>query len=162
MSKTVPYDRAKPYNTLPTLPPLDEKVKDMEIMEKLVKASRALGKLDGIVKTLPNPQMLINTITLREAKDSSEIENIFTSHDELYEALAIETTQMPAAAREVLKYREALETGFEFMQESKTVDMHSILATYQAIQGTTKGIRPPTLSTTVRKSGSTMTSGNVI
>ena len=71
---------------------LDEKIMDLEIMTKLANARGALGKLDGIVRTLPNPEMLVNTITLREAKDSSEIENIFTSHDELYQALAVETT----------------------------------------------------------------------
>jgi Fic family protein len=99
MSIKIPYDRINPYNTLPLLPPLEEKIMDLEIMAKLANARGALGKLDGIVRTLPNPEMLVNTITLREAKDSSEIENIFTSHDELYQAMAVETTEMSANAR---------------------------------------------------------------
>lgn len=158
----IPYDRNKPYNQLPLLPPLDAKIMDMEIMAKLANARGALGKLDGIVRTLPNPEMLVNTITLREAKDSSEIENIFTSNDELYQALAIETTEMSANAREVLRYRQALEIGFATMKASNIIDMPTILAIFQKIEDTTQSIRPPTLNTYIKKGGSSMTSGQTI
>ena len=77
------YDRNNPYNDLPLLPRDQKAFFDKDVLLKLASARGTLGKLDGIVRTLPNPQMLINTITLREAKDSSEIENIFTSNDEL-------------------------------------------------------------------------------
>ena len=158
----IPYDRSQPFNKLPLLPPLDSKVMDMEIMAKLANARGALGKLDGIVRTLQNPEMLVNTITLREAKDSSEIENIFTSNDELYQALAIETTEMSANAREVLRYRKALETGFAKMKSNNSIDMPTIIAVFQKIEDTTQGIRPPTLSTYIKKGGSSMTSGHVV
>ena len=158
----IPYDRSQPFNQLPLLPPLDSKVMDMEIMAKLANARGALGKLDGIVRTLQNPEMLVNTITLREAKDSSEIENIFTSNDELYQALAIETTEMSANAREVLRYRKALETGFAKMKSNNSIDMPTIIAVFQKIEDTTQGIRPPTLSTYIKKGGSSMTSGHVV
>jgi Fic family protein len=162
MSTKIPYDRKNPYNQLPLLPPLEEKIMDLEIMTKLANARGALGKLDGIVRTLPNPEMLVNTITLREAKDSSEIENIFTSHDELYQAMAVETTEMSANAREVLRYREALEVGFKTLKSTNKIEMSTILAIYQKIENTTQGIRPPTLSTVIKKGGSSMTSGQVI
>jgi Fic family protein len=162
MSRKIPYDRISPYNQLPLLPPLEEKIMDLEIMTKLANARGALGKLDGIVRTLPNPEMLVNTITLREAKDSSEIENIFTSHDELYQAMAIETTEMSANAREVLRYKEALEIGFKTLKSTNKIEMSTILAIYQKIENTTQGIRPPTLSTVIKKGGSSMTSGQVI
>ncbi len=162
MSTKIPYDRINPYNQLPLLPPLEEKIMDLEIMTKLANARGALGKLDGIVRTLPNPEMLVNTITLREAKDSSEIENIFTSHDELYQAMAVETTEMSANAREVLRYREALEIGFKTLKSTNKMEMSTILAIYQKIENTTQGIRPPTLSTVIKKGGSSMTSGQVI
>lgn len=158
----IPYDRSQPFNKLPLLPPLDSKVMDMEIMAKLANARGALGKLDGIVRTLQNPEMLVNTITLREAKDSSEIENIFTSNDELYQALAIETTEMSANAREVLQYRKALETGFAKIKANNSIDMPTIIAVFQKIEDTTQGIRPPTLSTYIKKGGSSMTSGHVV
>ena len=162
MSTKIPYDRINPYNQLPLLPPLEEKIMDLEIMTKLANARGALGKLDGIVRTLPNPEMLVNTITLREAKDSSEIENIFTSHDELYQAMVVETTEMSANAREVLRYREALEIGFKTLKSTNKMEMSTILAIYQKIENTTQGIRPPTLSTVIKKGGSSMTSGQVI
>lgn len=158
----IPYDRNAPHNQLPLLPPPDDKIKTIEILEKLVKARAALGKLDGIINTLPNPEMLVNTITLREAKDSSEIENIFTSNDELYQALTIETTAMSANAREVLRYREALEVGFTSMKTKNIIDMDTILEIYHKIENTTQGIRPPTLLTVIKKGGSSMTSGQVI
>jgi len=162
MSKKVPYDRNSPYNQLPLLPPLDEKVIDIDILTKLAKTRGVLGKLDGIVRTLPNPYMLVNTITLSEAKDSSEIESIFTTHDELYQAIAVDTTEMSASAREVLRYREALEVGISLLQEKEQLDFETILAIYQKIEDTTQGIRPPTLSTVIKKGGSSMTSGRVI
>ena len=162
MSVKIPYDRINPYNQLPLLPPLEEKIMDIEIMTKLANARGALGKLDGIVRTLPNPEMLVNTITLREAKDSSEIESIFTSHDELYQAMAVETTEMSANAREVLRYREALEIGFKTLKSTNKIEMSTILAIYQKIENTTQGIRPPTLSTVIKKGGSSMTSGQII
>jgi Fic family protein len=158
----IPYDRNKPYNQLPLLPPPEGKIMDMEIMAMLANARGALGKLDGIVRTLPNPEMLVNTITLREAKDSSEIENIFTSHDELYQALAIETTEMSASAREVLQYREALGIGFSTMQANNKMDMPTVLAIFQKIENTTQGLRPHTLPTVIKKGGSSMTSGQTI
>lgn len=162
MSKHIPYDRNSPYNQLPVLPPLDEKVLDIAILTKLAQTRGVLGKLDGIVRTLPNPLMLINTITLREAKDSSEIENIFTTHDELYQALAIDTTEMSSSAREVLRYREALEVGVKLVHEKQQIDIETILAIYQKIENTSQGIRPPTLTTVIKKGGSSMTSGQII
>jgi len=162
MSKQIPYDRNSPYNLLPVLPPLDEKVLDIEILTKLAQTRGVLGKLDGIVRTLPNPLMLVNTITLREAKDSSEIENIFTTHDELYQALAIDTTEMSTSAREVLRYREALEVGVKLVHEKQQIDIETILAIYQKIEDTSQGIRPPTLTTVIKKGGSSMTSGQII
>ena len=162
MSSKIPYDRMNPYNQLPLLPPLEEKILDIEILTKLANARGALGKLDGIVKTLPNPEMLVNTIILREAKDSSEIENIFTTHDELYQSMAVETTEMSSNAREVLRYREALEVGFKTLKTTNEIELSTILAIYQKIENTTQGIRPPTLSTVIKKGGSSMTSGQVI
>ena len=162
MTQRIPYDRNRPYNHLPLLPPLDEKAIDMEVMNKLVKVSTALGKLDGIVRTLPNSDMLVNTIALRESKDSSEIENIFTSNDELYQSLVIETTTMSANAKEVLNYREALDIGFNMIKERKEIDMEIIVAINQKIKSTNLGIRSPMEQTVIRKGGSSLTSGNII
>jgi Fic family protein len=66
---------------------------DPQILKKLVSASRALAEVNGHILRLPNPYMLINTIALQEAKTSTEIENIFTTEDDLYKAIS-DTTKM--------------------------------------------------------------------
>ncbi len=81
------FDRNLPYNQLPLLPPPEEII-DHEVLTKWGYASRALAKLSANILHLPNPDMLINTISLQEAKSSSEIENIFTTHKELYKAIS--------------------------------------------------------------------------
>jgi len=102
------YDRNKPYNNLPLLPPEENKIVTINILQALNKANKALAELKGIVKKLPNQSMLVNTIALREAKASSEIENIFTTDDELFQSLTIKKTELKGAAKEVLFYRQAL------------------------------------------------------
>jgi len=71
-------------NKLPKLPPNKEKIETFEILRQLSNSSKALGELKGIAKTMPNQAMLVNAVVLQEAKDSSEIENIITTHDEVY------------------------------------------------------------------------------
>ena len=83
-----PYDRHIPYNALPPLSADNEITKKEKVMEKLVEASRRLSELKGLASTLPNQSIFVNTISLREAKASSEIENIFTTDDDLYRSLA--------------------------------------------------------------------------
>ena len=76
-----------PIKKLDKLPPKREKVETIKILKQLSKASKSLGELKGIAQTMPNQAMLINAVVLQEAKDSSEIENIITTQDELYKAL---------------------------------------------------------------------------
>lgn len=78
-----------PYSTLQKLPPKRERVETIAILRQANKATAAIAELKGIATTFPNQAMLINAIVLREAKDSSEIENIITTEDELYTALTI-------------------------------------------------------------------------
>jgi Fic family protein len=69
---------------LDKLPPNRKEVETLAILRQLSKSSTALGELKGTAKTIPNQEMLINSVVLQEAKDSSEIENIITTQDELY------------------------------------------------------------------------------
>ena len=78
-----------PYRILEKLPPQREKIETIEILRETNKATAALAELKGIANTIPNQSILINAIVLQEAKRSSEIENIITTQDELYKALAI-------------------------------------------------------------------------
>ena len=113
------YNKNTPFNDLPNLPPADF-TESPEILRYLAKAARHLGELNGLCASLPDPQLLINTIVLQESKDSSAIENIVTTQDELYKAATEEETTSHAA-KEVLSYREALYVGLEKMKTQKNL-----------------------------------------
>jgi len=104
-----PYDRTKPYNELPLLPPSDVE-EDVEVLKKLVSASRALAATNSSLHRLPHPTILVDTIALQEAQTSTAIENIFTTEDELYKAVSdsLKEENIKPATKEVLRYREAL------------------------------------------------------
>lgn len=101
----------KEYN-IPHLPlPFD--LESKSILKQLSKSHRMLAELKGIAQTIPNEQILISTLTLQEAKDSSEVENIVTTQDDLYKAgLNFKQDIINASTKEVLAYREALNKGF--------------------------------------------------
>ena len=113
------FNRNSPFNNLPDLPSKTFS-ESPEMLRHLAKASRFLGELNGLCASLPNPQLLINTIVLQESKDSSAIENIVTTQDELYKAASEESTASHAA-KEVLKYREALYVGLEKMKSQQNL-----------------------------------------
>ena len=118
----MPYDRNTPHNNLPLLPPVEVIENDTEILKKLVLASRALAAVNSNVLRLPNPLMLVNTITLQEAKTSTAIENIFTTEDELYKAISdtAREEKTDPATKEVLRYREALWKGYHQLEQKKS------------------------------------------
>ena len=156
------FDRNKPFNNLPLLPPSDDKIFKTEILLKLSEASRSLGKLDGVSQKLPNPLMLVNTIALQEAKSSSEIENIFTTDDELYKALSTTDLITSPAAKEVLRYRESLWLGVNSISEKKEIELNTIAGIYQKIKETNTGFRPEHSNVRIIKGGEGLTSGEVI
>ena len=156
------FDRTKPFNQLPLLPPDDKKIFTKEVLLSLAKAHRSLGKLEGISKKLPNPLMLVNTISLQEAKSSSEIENIFTTDDELYKALSTTDTSISPAAKEVLRYRESLWTGVQRIREHKRIDLNAIIQIYQNIKQTQTGIRSEHTNVRIIKGGESIASGEVV
>src|SRR3954468_23064968 len=104
------FDRTKPYNDLPFLPPAD-RLETEAVLRAAIRASRSLAELKGRTRTVPNPAILLNTIALQEARASSEIENIFTTSDELYRGLGVESPDVSPHAKEVLHYNEALWHG---------------------------------------------------
>ena len=134
------YNKNSPYNDLADLPPVDFKESE-DILRHLAKASRFLGELNGLCASLPDPQLLINTIVLQESKDSSAIENIVTTQDELYKAATEEGTTSHAA-KEVLSYREALYTGLGKMQTQKNLLVtNTMVEIVQTIKQNKTGIR---------------------
>jgi Fic family protein len=137
------YNRNIPYNDLPNLPPVDF-TESQDILRHLAKASRYLGELNGLCASLPDPRLLINTIALQESKDSSAIENIVTTQDELYKA-ATEEAAATHAAKEVLSYREALYVGLEKMRAQKNLLLTNLMIEIvQIIKQNKSGIRSTT------------------
>ncbi len=127
-------------NKLKKLPPEREKVETLKILRQLSRTSQSLGELKGIAKTIPNQVMLINAVVLQEAKDSSEIENIITTQDELYKALAT-TRKQSAQVKEVINYRKAIFKGFEIIKKQGFLRIKDIESIQKTIVENNAGIR---------------------
>jgi Fic family protein len=126
---------------LEKLPPTKEKVETIAILRQATKATAALAELKGIAKTIPNQAMLINAVILQEAKDSSEIENIITTQDELYKALSVGTSKISAETKEVVNYRKAILIGFEILKKQQFLRVNDIIAIQQELIDNNAGIR---------------------
>jgi Fic family protein len=109
------FVRDQPFNDLPPLPQAAE-VESRSVLKKTVGAAAALAELRGAGGRIPNPGILINAIGLQEAKLSSEIENIVTTNDAIYQAASEIKGDNEPAAKEVLRYRQALWHGYQAMQ----------------------------------------------
>jgi len=155
-------DRNLPWNNIPPLPIKKELYQTIEIFEKLGDAKAALARLNGRSVVIPDQGLLINTISLQEAKISSAIENIFTTDDELYKAYSDQNTETSGASKEVLRYREALWSGYNYLQKNKQFNLDYFIQVFQEIKQTTDGIRPDFLNTTIKQGGTGSNAGNVI
>lgn len=112
----VDWTPERPYNGLPQLPPAIE-LETKPVLKQCVLARAALAALKQAAALIPNQQMLINTIPLLEAKDSSEIENIVTTADRLFQFVDANEGGADAATKEALRYRTALYAGFESLAQ---------------------------------------------
>ena len=140
------------HKKLDKLPPTREKVETLKILRQLSKSSNALGELKGIAQTMPNQAMLVNAVVLQEAKDSSEIENIITTQDELYKALATKAKQ-PTQVKEVINYRKAIFLGFDILKKQGFLKLKDIEFLQKTIIENNAGIR--SLAGTVLKNDKT-------
>jgi Fic family protein len=120
--------------------PLSKEIETKTVLKKIVSANRALAELKGVAMSIPNQTILINSLSLQEAKDSSEIENIVTTHDELYRA-EVGSSNISRQAKEVQRYREALYTGFELIRENKLLLKKHIVKIQQVLEDNDAGIR---------------------
>lgn len=111
------------------------------ILKALALASRNLAELKGVAASIPNQGILINTLGLQEAKDSSAIENIVTTHDELFKDDALPEDFSNAAAKEVLRYRQALRVGFELVTKSGLLTTNHILQIQAELERNNAGLR---------------------
>ncbi|KFL33197.1 MULTISPECIES: Fic family protein [unclassified Sulfurospirillum] len=125
---------------LPALPPKFD-FDTVPILKQLSQSNKALAELKGFADQIPNKEILINSLTLQEAKDSSEIENIITTQDELFEALAIDSSHISNNIKEVLNYRKALRFGFEQLQKRQIITTNDIVAIQKELSENDAGIR---------------------
>ena len=140
-------------NELTSLENLDaRRFETPAILKLLASSSRKLAELKGIAASIPNQGILINTLGLQEAKDSSEIENIVTTHDELFKDEVHPETFANPAAKEVLRYRQALMVGFELVRQSGLLTSNNIIKIQGELERNNAGFRK--LPGTALKDGS--------
>ncbi len=139
----------KPY-PIPTLP-LKFDLETKEVLRQLTRASRALAELNGVAQKIPNENILLSSLVLQEALDSSAVENIVTTSDELYQAdLDMKGHVINAATKEVLNYRQAMQTGFCMIRTNKLLTLKEIKAIQQELENNSAGFR--TVPGTILKS----------
>jgi len=133
------FDPHKPYNELPPLPPRAD-VETKAVLRKAVSASRAVAELKGLGATLPNQAMLVNSLVVQEAQASSEIENIVTTNDALFQAISAQSGA-DVATKEVLRYREALWFGYNALRDDPRLTTDLFVKLVQVICQCDTGIR---------------------
>jgi Fic family protein len=111
------------------------------ILKKLAESSRLLAELKGVAVSIPNQGILINTLGLQEAKDSSEIENIVTTHDELFKNDLLPESVNSSDTKEVLRYRQALRVGFKQVSETDLLTNNHILLIQAELEQNNAGFR---------------------
>ncbi|MGE0771364.1 MAG: Fic family protein [Cyclobacteriaceae bacterium] len=136
----MPFSPLEPYNDLPLLPPVED-LETNEILKACIQAHRALAKLEGSLSHLPNPAIPLDSIGLQEAKVSSEIENIITTHDELYQYAVAEKAVAATTTKEVLHYKEALWHGYQHVKSKGVLTSNLFVQLVQIIKENQAGIR---------------------
>ena len=134
------FNKSQPYNDLPLLPPQAE-LETKEVLTKTIRASRALAQLNGAIRNLPNPSLFLDTLHLQEAKASSEIENIITTNDDLFQAVVADKKFDNPATKEVISYKEAIWLGFSRLEKRPFITTNLCIELVQCIKQNTAGIR---------------------
>lgn len=131
----------KPTYTPPPLPP-DAEFETVPVLRALANAHRHLAELKGRAASIPNQGILIDTLALQEAKASSEVENIVTTQDELFQADLFPGGPGSAAAKEVALYRDALKRGYDQLRETQgLITNRSLIELYRLLKQREDGFR---------------------
>ncbi len=120
--------------------PLTQQIETQKVLKKAISANRALANLNGVARIIPNSAILINSLVLQEAKDSSAIENIITTHDELYRA-NLDIESVTNEAKEVQNYKEALLRGFALVKDTKLLLKKHIVEIQAVLEQNDAGVR---------------------
>ena len=119
---------------------LPDKIEKVSILKALIEAHKQLAELKGVANSIPNKDILLSTLVLQEAKDSSEIENIITTQDELYKH-HIQSNISSVATKEVANYATGLSVGYEKIQQHNLLTLNTLLGIQAAIENNNAGFR---------------------
>ena len=138
--------------------PLSYDLETKAVLKQLNQANRRLAELKGVALTIPNENILVSTLTLQEAKDSSEVENIVTTQDDLYQGAAESFSNFVAnaATKEVLNYREALQHGFHLVKEKGVLTSSVIKEIQKMLEHNSAGFRSVPGTALKRSDGKTV------
>lgn len=126
---------------LELLPPGAD-VETITILKQLNNANKKLAELKGVARTIPNEEILIQTLTLQEARESSRIENIVTTQDDLYRAgLEFPDERVNPATKEVMRYGEAMRRGFRAVRQNKLLTNNIIQEIQRELEDNSAGFR---------------------
>jgi len=127
--------------TIPTLP-LQIDLESKTVLRQLNQANKKLAELKGVALTIPNESILINTLILQEAKESSAVENIITTHDDLYKADAgLTAFAVSSSTKEVVLYSDALKRGFDLIRHNKILSLSHIKEIQEVLEKNKAGFR---------------------
>lgn len=121
--------------------PLQAELETRTVLKKVAVAHKALAELKGVISSLPNENIILEMLTLQEAKDSSAIENIITTFDEVYQSDVIQTAFITPAAKEVHQYATALRQGFGLVKQHGLLTSNYILKIQEVIEENKAGFR---------------------
>ncbi|MGD9554798.1 MAG: Fic family protein [Arcobacteraceae bacterium] len=120
--------------------PSAQLIETTKVLKKAISANRTLANLNGVARIIPNSAILINSLVLQEAKDSSAIENIITTHDELYRA-NLDIESVTNEAKEVQNYKDALLRGFALIKDTKLLLKKHIVEIQGVLEQNDAGVR---------------------
>lgn len=127
---------------MPLLPlPVQQDLETKAVLKKLAQAHRALAELKGIITSIPNQSILLETLTLREARESSAIENIISTFDEVYQSNLFSNIFASPAAKEVHQYAAALKKGFQLVKQHHLLTNNHILQIQEVVEQNPAGFR---------------------
>lgn len=121
--------------------PVKQDLETKAVLKKLAQAHRALAELKGIITSIPNQSILLETLTLREARESSAIENIISTFDEVYQSNLLSNIFVSPAAKEVHQYAAALKKGFQLVKQHQLLTNNHILQIQEVVEQNRAGFR---------------------
>ena len=121
--------------------PLQIDLESVEVLRQVNRANKALAELKGLAGTFPNEHILISTLTLQEARKSSEVENIVTTQDDLFQADLQLRHALSSNVKEVLNYREAIQYGFDAIRKDKLITNNKLKRVQELLEENRAGFR---------------------